>query len=59
LRGWEAKPSAIPVQIVFTVLAFVVFHFSLGASRFDRQLYGFGGNREAMRASGSTPDPSS
>jgi simple sugar transport system permease protein len=45
----------IPVQIVFTALAFVVFHLFLGASRFGRQLYGVGGNREAMRASGIDP----
>ncbi len=45
----------IPVQIIFTALAFIGFHFFLGSSRFGRQLYGVGGNREAMRASGIDP----
>lgn len=45
----------IPVQIIFTALAFIGFHLFLGGSRFGRQLYGVGGNREAARASGIDP----
>jgi ribose/xylose/arabinose/galactoside ABC-type transport system permease subunit len=45
----------VPVQILFTALAFVGFHVFLRNSRFGRQLYGVGGNQEAMRASGIDP----
>ena len=45
----------IPVQIVFTGLAFVGFHYYLSQSRFGRQLYAVGGNKEAAHASGFSP----
>jgi ribose/xylose/arabinose/galactoside ABC-type transport system permease subunit len=45
----------VPVQIIFTALAFIAFHLFLAYSRFGRQLYAVGGNREAARASGIDP----
>ena len=55
--AWLGSHSfgSIPVQIIFTGLAFIGFHLFLGRSRFGRQLYGVGGNREAARASGIDP----
>ncbi len=55
--GWLGNHSfgPIPVQIIFTALAFIGFHFFFSSSRFGRQLYGVGGNREAARASGIDP----
>ncbi len=45
----------IPVQIIFTALAFLVVHYFIRGSRFGRQLYAVGGNREASLASGIDP----
>jgi len=52
LLGWIGD---IPVQIIFTGIAFVGFHYYLTNSRFGRQLYAVGGNKEAARASGFSP----
>jgi ribose/xylose/arabinose/galactoside ABC-type transport system permease subunit len=47
--------GAVPVQIIFTGLAFVVANYYLTNSRFGRQLYAVGGNADAARASGFSP----
>jgi ribose/xylose/arabinose/galactoside ABC-type transport system permease subunit len=50
------KIGIIPVQIIVTVLAIALFNFYLNKSRFGRQLYATGGNRNAALASGFKPD---
>lgn len=49
------KWGAIPVQIVVTGLLFLFFHYFLKNSRFGRQLYATGGNKDAAYASGFNP----
>ncbi|HSM23793.1 MAG TPA: ABC transporter permease [Anaerolineaceae bacterium] len=49
------KIGPIPVQIIVTGLLFVVVHYFLKNSRFGRQLYATGGNKEAAFASGFNP----
>jgi len=48
----NGRIGPVPVQIIFTGLAFVGFHLFLGHSSFGRQLYAVGGNKDAARASG-------
>lgn len=57
LFNWlgTGRVGQIPVQILFTALAFVAFHYFLNNSRFGRQLYAVGGNRDAAHASGFKP----
>jgi len=47
--------GSIPVQLIFTGLVAVGFHFILQNSRFGRQLYAVGGNKDAALASGFDP----
>ncbi len=47
--------GAVPVQIIFTGLTFIGFHFYLKNSAFGRQLYAVGGNKDAAEASGFSP----
>ncbi len=49
------KWGAIPVQIIVTGLLFLFFHYFLKNSRFGRQLYATGGNKDAAHASGFNP----
>jgi ribose/xylose/arabinose/galactoside ABC-type transport system permease subunit len=42
----------IPVSVIFTLLLYAIFAYILNRSRFGRELYAVGGNREAARASG-------
>lgn len=49
------KIASVPVQIVFTLLAFLVFNYYYSRSRFGRQLYAVGGNPDAALASGFKP----
>lgn len=48
-------PVSIPVSVVFTLLMFALFAYILKNTRFGRELYAVGGNREAARASGFNP----
>ena len=49
------KIGPIPVQIIVTILAFFAFNYYYSRSRFGRQLYAVGGNRDAAHASGFKP----
>jgi ribose/xylose/arabinose/galactoside ABC-type transport system permease subunit len=49
------KWGPIPVQLIFTALAFVGMHYFLKNSRFGRQLFAVGGNKDAALASGMDP----
>jgi ribose/xylose/arabinose/galactoside ABC-type transport system permease subunit len=42
----------IPVSVIFTLALYAIFAYILNRSRFGRELYAVGGNREAARASG-------
>lgn len=57
LFNWlgSGRIGPIPVQIIVTAIAFIGFHLYLNNSRFGRQIYAVGGNREAARASGFSP----
>lgn len=46
------RVGTIPVAAVFTLLLFAIFAYIVKNTRFGRQLYAVGGNREAARASG-------
>lgn len=46
----------VPVSVIFTILLFVLAAFILRNTRFGRTLYAVGGNREAARASGFSPE---
>jgi ribose/xylose/arabinose/galactoside ABC-type transport system permease subunit len=50
------KIGPIPVQVIFTLLLYTLFAYILSSTRFGRQLYAVGGNREAARASGFSPE---
>lgn len=50
------KIGPIPVQVIFTLLLYAAFAYILSSTRFGRQLYAVGGNREAARASGFSPE---
>jgi ribose/xylose/arabinose/galactoside ABC-type transport system permease subunit len=45
----------IPVSVLATLLLFVVFHVVLRYTRFGRELFAVGGNRQAALASGFNP----
>lgn len=49
------KIGPIPVQVIFTLLLYTAISYILSSTRFGRQLYAVGGNREAARASGFSP----
>lgn len=57
LFNWlgSGRIGSIPVQILFTGLAFVAFNYFLTTTRFGRQLYAVGGNKFAAHASGFSP----
>ncbi len=46
------KWGPLPVQLVFTALCFIGFHYFLKNTRFGRQLFAVGGNKDAATASG-------
>jgi ribose/xylose/arabinose/galactoside ABC-type transport system permease subunit len=46
----------IPVSVIFTLLLYLGASYYLRTTRFGRQLYAVGGNREAARASGFNPE---
>lgn len=46
----------IPVSVIVTILLFLGFEFFLRYSRFGRELYAVGANRDAARASGFKPE---
>ncbi|MFN8493638.1 MAG: ABC transporter permease [Caldilineaceae bacterium] len=48
--------GSVPVSVIFTLLLFLLFAYILQNTRFGRQLYAVGGNREAARASGFNPE---
>jgi ribose/xylose/arabinose/galactoside ABC-type transport system permease subunit len=50
------RVGILPVSVVFTVLLYAVSHYFLRNTRFGRELYAVGGNREAARASGFKPE---
>jgi ribose/xylose/arabinose/galactoside ABC-type transport system permease subunit len=50
------RVGMVPVSVVFTVLLFALSHYFLRNTRFGRELYAVGGNREAARASGFKPE---
>jgi len=50
------RVGIIPISVVFTVVLFALFDYILRNTRFGRQLYAVGGNREAARASGINPE---
>jgi ribose/xylose/arabinose/galactoside ABC-type transport system permease subunit len=50
------RVGLVPISVVFTVLLFAVSHYFLRTTRFGRELYAVGGNREAARASGFKPE---
>jgi len=54
LGGGRIGP--IPVSVIFTLLVFILFAYILRNTRFGRELYAVGGNREAARASGFNPE---
>lgn len=54
LGGGRIGP--IPIAPIFTVLLFALAAYFLQNSRFGRELYAVGGNREAARASGFRPE---
>lgn len=58
LFNWlgAGRIGPVPVQIIFTGLAFVGFYFFLKNSQFGRRLYAVGGNKDAARASGFSPE---
>jgi ribose/xylose/arabinose/galactoside ABC-type transport system permease subunit len=45
----------IPVSVIFTLALYALFSYILRNTRFGRELYAVGGNREAARASGFSP----
>jgi ribose/xylose/arabinose/galactoside ABC-type transport system permease subunit len=45
----------IPVSVIFTLLLYALFAYILSSTRFGRELYAVGGNRDAARASGFNP----
>ena len=48
--------TAIPVQIVFMVLLYIVFYYVMKYRKFGRYIYSIGGNEEATRLSGINVD---
>jgi ribose/xylose/arabinose/galactoside ABC-type transport system permease subunit len=48
-------PVSVPVSVVFTLILYALFAYILKSTRFGRELYAVGGNREAARASGFNP----
>ena len=48
--------GAFPVSVIFTLLMFMLFSYILKNTRFGRQLFAVGANREAARASGFSPE---
>lgn len=46
----------VPVSVIVTILLFLGFEFFLRYSRFGRELYAVGANRDAARASGFKPE---
>lgn len=50
------RVGMIPISVVFTVFLFALSHYILRNTRFGRELYAVGGNREAARASGFKPE---
>ena len=57
LFNWLGSGSIgpIPVSIIVTLLLFVIFGAILNYTRFGRELYAVGANKEAARASGFKP----
>ena len=49
------RVGMIPVSVVFTLALYALFAYILKNTRFGRELYAVGGNREAARASGFSP----
>ena len=47
--------GAVPVSVIVTIVLFLGFEFFLKYSRFGRELYAVGANRDAARASGFKP----
>ena len=45
----------IPVSVIFTLALYTLFAYVLRSTRFGRELYAVGGNRDAARASGFNP----
>ena len=45
----------IPVSVIFTLALYTLFAYILRSTRFGRELYAVGGNRDAARASGFNP----
>ncbi len=48
--------GSIPVSVIVTIILFLGFEFILRYSRFGRELYAVGANRDAARASGFKPE---
>ncbi len=46
----------LPISVIATALLFLFFAYYLRNTQFGRQLYAVGGNREAARASGFSPE---
>ncbi len=45
----------IPISVIFTLVLYTLFSYILSSTRFGRELYAVGGNRDAARASGFNP----
>ena len=45
----------IPISVIFTLALYTLFAYILRSTRFGRELYAVGGNRDAARASGFNP----
>ncbi len=48
--------TAVPVQIIFMILLYLVFYYVMKYRKFGRYIYSIGGNEEATRLSGINVD---
>ncbi|MFN8466623.1 MAG: ABC transporter permease [Caldilineaceae bacterium] len=50
-----SRIGMIPISVIFTLVLYTLFSYILSSTRFGRELYAVGGNRDAARASGFNP----
>lgn len=57
LFNWlgSGRIGSVPVSVIATIFLFIVFSFILANTRFGRELYAVGANKDAARASGFKP----
>lgn len=51
-----SKIGGIPLPVITLLVCFIIAYFLLSRTRFGRELYAIGGNKEAARASGINPE---